>query len=162
MSRGRHDGNPRYSDADVVTDPETGCKVRPGCRHKNGYVKRRINKRYVYAHVAAWEAVHGPVPEGYEVDHKCRNRACENVDHLRLASDSQQQGNRKGNRNASSRFKGVSASSKGKPWRAAIAGQYLGMFDDEEAAAKAYDVAALARWGEFALTNFPQTIGGAV
>lgn len=27
---------------------------------------------------------HGEIPEGYEVDHKCKNRACFNTDHLQL------------------------------------------------------------------------------
>lgn len=150
-------GNPKYSDDDVVTDPVTGCMVRPGCRNKKGYVKRRINKRYVYAHVAAWEAKHGPVPRGFEVDHKCRNRACENDAHLRLATRSQQQGNRGACRSGTSQFKGVSKTPRGVArWRAGIAGRYIGTFDTQEEAARAYDVAALERWGEFALLNFPK------
>lgn len=34
------------------------------------------------AHVAAWEAAHGPVPEGMELDHLCRQRACIEITHL--------------------------------------------------------------------------------
>jgi hypothetical protein len=148
----------KYTDADVVTDPQTGCSVRPGCRNKNGYVKRVINKRHTYAHVVAWEAVHGPVPSGFEIDHECRNRACENVDHLRLATDSQNQGNRAADPNGTSHYKGVSWATKGRHrWRAAIADRYIGAFATEEDAARAYDAAAVARWGEFALLNFPPT-----
>lgn len=39
----------------------------------------RIPKR---AHVLAWEAVHGPVPSGYHIHHKCEVKACVNPDHL--------------------------------------------------------------------------------
>jgi hypothetical protein len=57
----------------------------------------------------------------------------------------------------SSRFKGVRRHSEGK-WEARIrVGHpiYLGLFSDEEAAARAYDTAARAAWGEFARPNFP-------
>jgi len=35
-------------------------------------------------HRIEWEKVHGPIPEGFEVDHKCKNRQCQNVNHLQL------------------------------------------------------------------------------
>jgi AP2 domain len=57
----------------------------------------------------------------------------------------------------SSRFKGVRLLPSGK-WQARIrVGQpvYLGVFGDEEAAARAYDAAARAAWGEFGRLNFP-------
>lgn len=41
-----------------------------------------ITKRLVYAHRRAYEVVHGPAPDGTEIDHLCRNRACYNPDHL--------------------------------------------------------------------------------
>lgn len=34
------------------------------------------------AHIEAWCMVNGPVPEGLELDHTCRNRACCNPEHL--------------------------------------------------------------------------------
>lgn len=33
-------------------------------------------------HREAWEAVHGPVPAGLELDHTCGVKACEEVSHL--------------------------------------------------------------------------------
>jgi hypothetical protein len=34
------------------------------------------------AHIAAWVEAMGPVPEGYELDHTCRNRRCCALHHL--------------------------------------------------------------------------------
>jgi hypothetical protein len=34
------------------------------------------------AHVIAWELLVGPVPEGYQIDHLCKNTLCVNPDHL--------------------------------------------------------------------------------
>jgi hypothetical protein len=35
-----------------------------------------------YTHRIAYELAHGPIPEGLEIDHLCRNRGCCNPDHL--------------------------------------------------------------------------------
>ena len=54
-----------------------------------------------------------------------------------------------------SRFRGVTPHTANR-WRARIAGRSLGLFADEEDAARAYDEAALARWGESARLNLPR------
>ncbi len=56
----------------------TDCIDWPRALNHDGYA--RYNGTFV--HRIAYESVHGPVPEGLELDHLCRNRGCVNPDHL--------------------------------------------------------------------------------
>ena len=49
---------------------------------KNGYA--RLPSGNLYAHRAAWEDAHGPIPPGMHLHHVCKNKACVNVEHLRV------------------------------------------------------------------------------
>lgn len=68
------------------TRPELGaCWVWNASMDKaNGYGKifDTETNRPRSTHVVAWEAEHGPVPAGTELDHTCRNRACCRPGHL--------------------------------------------------------------------------------
>ena len=57
----------------------TGSKV-------NGYGQVRRNNRMVKAHRLAYELFVGPIPDGLQLDHLCRNRACVRPDHLEPAT----------------------------------------------------------------------------
>lgn len=49
-----------------------------------GYGRIRLSpsRRQVNAHRVAYELTHGPIPDGFHLDHLCRNRACCNPAHL--------------------------------------------------------------------------------
>lgn len=67
---------------------ESPCWLWVGARNGKGYgVKWVLARRGgVHAHRVYFERVHGRVPEGMELDHLCRNRACVNPQHLEVVT----------------------------------------------------------------------------
>lgn len=74
--------NRRSAPVDYALDPTTGCWVWQLHRHQSGYGMIRQRGRMVYAHRMVYERIVGPIPEGLQLDHLCRNRACVNPEHL--------------------------------------------------------------------------------
>lgn len=58
------------------------CWEWTGGRQHDGYGWVWTGARPGYAHRVVYEWLVGPVPEGLELDHLCRNRTCVNPDHL--------------------------------------------------------------------------------
>jgi hypothetical protein len=71
----------RKAPAEYVAD-DGGCWVWQRSVAPNGYGLAWRDGRKISAHVLVYEREVGPVPDGLELDHLCRNRACVNPAHL--------------------------------------------------------------------------------
>ena|SRR5215468_1943406 len=75
---------PRFVERFVVED--SGCWTWMGWKTEFGYGCVRYKGRDIGAHVLAYLLYKGDLPEGTQIDHLCRNRACVNPDHLEAVS----------------------------------------------------------------------------
>lgn len=69
-----------------VREQETGCWIWQKSKQPTGYGQLRVGKKTLYAHRVAYEVFKGPIPEGLQIDHLCRNRECVNPEHLDAVS----------------------------------------------------------------------------
>lgn len=73
------------------------CVVWTGHVNQNGYGRMNVGRnRLRVVHHVAWEQENGPIPPDMEIDHICFNRACINVEHMRLVSRRQNTRYRRG------------------------------------------------------------------
>jgi hypothetical protein len=66
-------------------DPIFGCELATGRRDRDGYAFQGKAR----AHIAAWVAGRGAVPEGFVLDHLCRRRHCKALHHLEPVTQSE-------------------------------------------------------------------------
>jgi hypothetical protein len=95
--------------------------------------------------------------KGHKVDHWDVNGLNNQRHNLRLATDSQNTCNQRKHRDGKSHYKGVHWDKHAAKWRATIGWRghwkHLGLFLNEEDAARAYNVGAREYHGEFARLN---------
>lgn len=111
-------------------------------------VFHNLSKQSLYLHRLLLGLDFGDKRRG---DHKNLNTLDNRRDNLRICNNQQNSYNRSIQTNSKSGLKGVYFFQN--KWRARIVSKDLGYFDDPIDAAKAYDVAAVELFGEFAKTN---------
>ena len=68
----------------------TSCIVPDGgYPTQDGYLRvltkpRKEGGKLKMLHRLEWEKVNGLIPDGYEVDHRCKNRMCQNTNHMQI------------------------------------------------------------------------------
>ena len=68
---------------ELIKKTPEGCWEWQGGRNNLGYGKLNLpGRKRVYAHRFSYEKYIGPIPDGLELDHLCRNPPCVNPDHL--------------------------------------------------------------------------------
>lgn len=142
--------------AALVDDQDYEGLIVHKWRLLKGHVVTDVGSKPVYMHRLIMNA-----PNNMEVDHIDGNRTNNQRTNLRLATRAENARNAKPYNGGTSQYKGVYWLKKQRRWRARIRvdGQFisLGCYGTEEAAAIAYDNAAVTYFGDFARLNFPPT-----
>ena len=125
----------------------------------NGYARATFDYKTVYLHRLILSDMLGRrLVRGEEVDHINGDRLDCRRENLRLATKAQNCQNSIKRTVGTSKYKGVCWHKGVEKWQVSIRinGElkYLGIYEDEEFAARVYDCAAHKYFGEFAGTNF--------
>lgn len=64
----------------------SGCLEWTGTRDRHGYGRLNVDGIPKLVHRLLWELTEGPIPEGLEPDHVCRNTSCALREHLELVT----------------------------------------------------------------------------
>ncbi len=81
---------PRITEAEFwsrgIPEPNTGCLLWMWSADEHGYGRLRYDAKFTKASRLAWIFVHGPIPDGLWVCHRCDTPLCFNPDHLFLGT----------------------------------------------------------------------------
>jgi len=117
--------------------------------------KPGLNKKSISMH----SFVFGKAPQGMQIDHINHNGLDNRKKNLRYVTPAENAANKRCLKPKSSRYKGVSWDKINQTWRAQIKrgrAHTVGHFDNEENAARGYDLCALEFNPDTAHTNFPR------
>jgi hypothetical protein len=148
-----------HPDGKLLWKKRTGPRSNPneaaGSLTPQGYLRVKFDKKNYLIHrlIYLWHTGKMPV----FVDHKDQNKANNKIENLRPATKSQNNCNTKLRKDNKSGFCGVHWHKATNTWAAQInvnnQGLHIGLFDDKEKAAIAYNEAAIRLHGEFARLN---------
>lgn len=89
----------------IAPEPNSGCWLWMGCVAPNGYPK--VARKHdgggwttANAHREVYKILVGDIPEGLDLDHKCKVRCCVNPAHVKLATRAENMANAESNRKA--------------------------------------------------------------
>lgn len=68
--------------AKISVNDETGCWEWTASKDTRGYSKLSVDGKTVRAHRLVWELLRSPIPDGLQLDHRCRVRSCVRPEHL--------------------------------------------------------------------------------
>lgn len=80
--------------AKVSKSHDQDCWIWTGATGHNGYGRFGVNGKLHSPHRFSYELSFGSISAKLQIDHKCRNRACVNPDHLQAVTHKQNQENR--------------------------------------------------------------------
>ena len=69
-----------------IPQTDDGCWNWLGAKSPNGYGKGYDGNKVISAHRLAFILLRGPIPQGLQIDHLCRNRSCVNPEHMEAVS----------------------------------------------------------------------------
>jgi hypothetical protein len=128
------------------------CKGKVAGATYRGYRRIRYLGRKYFEHRLVWLIHTGDWPDR-SIDHIDRQKDNNRISNLRLADRYQQMGNTKVSVKNTSGFRGVVWHKRDKKWQASIRVKgkrvHIGLFDNREDAARAYNAAAVSTFGEF-------------
>jgi len=124
-----------------------------GAVNSRGYLGIQLSSKNYKVHQIVWIMHFGNIPENLIIDHIDGNKINNNLNNLRLVTNSQNKMNSLKFKKLTSKYKGVSWNQKANKWQACVRFErknyHIGYFGIEEEAHKAYCFVAKEIFGEF-------------